>query len=126
MDLVENVMLPAMALPAFQRGSRAARRRAESLLESVGLGGRMRHTPFELSGGEQQRAALARSLMNNPDILFADEPTGNLDDATGETVLDKLVEMNRESQRALVVVTHSRLVASRCDRVLTLDEGVLM
>jgi predicted ABC-type transport system involved in lysophospholipase L1 biosynthesis ATPase subunit len=123
MDLAENVMLPAMAAGGL--GRRRARERARELLEQVGLADRATHTPLELSGGEQQRAALARALMNAPALLLADEPTGNLDRDTGAQILDLLFGLSREHTHALVVVTHAPEVAARCDRVLRLEDGVL-
>ena len=124
MDLAENVMLPAWA--AGVRGTRAAlRRRALQLLDRVGLADRATHTPLELSGGEQQRAALARALMNEPPLLLADEPTGNLDRATGAQILDLLFGIARQAEHALVLVTHSPEVAALCDRTLTLSDGRL-
>jgi len=124
MDLAENVMLPAWA--AGVRGTRAAlRRRALQLLDRVGLADRATHTPLELSGGEQQRAALARALMNEPPLLLADEPTGNLDRATGAQILDLLFGIARQAGHALVLVTHSPEVAALCDRTLTLADGRL-
>jgi predicted ABC-type transport system involved in lysophospholipase L1 biosynthesis ATPase subunit len=121
MDVADNVLLPAMALGATDRS--ALRRRALSLLEQVGLAGRAAHTPLELSGGEQQRVALARALMNDPALILADEPTGNLDRATGTQVLDLLFGITRDRGHALVVVTHAPDVAARCDRVLALEDG---
>ncbi len=125
MDLAENVMLPAWA--AGVGLSRAAmRRRAIELLDHVGLADRATHTPLELSGGEQQRAALARALMNEPLLLLADEPTGNLDMRTGTQILDLLFGITQNTGHALVIVTHSPDVAARCDRTLTLDDGMLI
>jgi len=124
MDLAENVMLPAWA--AGGRGGRAAmRRRAIELLDRVGLADRATHTPLELSGGEQQRAALARALMNEPPLLLADEPTGNLDRGTGAQILDLLFGLARQTGHALVLVTHSPEIAALCDRTLTLADGRL-
>lgn len=123
MDIVENVMLPAMARGCLS--GRAMRARAEALLARVGLGERLRHRPQELSGGEQQRAAIARALMNEPALILADEPTGNLDAKTGEVVLEALFELVREQQVLLVMVTHNPETAARCGRVLTLAEGRL-
>ena len=119
MDIVENVMLPAMALGTVKH----PRKRAEELLDAVGLKDRLTHTPMELSGGEQQRVALARAMMNNPKLLLADEPTGNLDSATGATVLDLLFQMSEG--HALIMVTHSKDIAARCDRVVVLENGQL-
>ena len=112
-----------MALGRLSR--RAMRARAEDLLARVGLQDRLRHTPPELSGGEQQRAAIARALMNEPAILLADEPTGNLDAATGAQVLDLLFELARERRALLVMITHSPETAARCSRTLRLEGGVL-
>ena len=123
MDLLENVMLPAMALPDWLHGGGPARVRALELLEAVGLADRADHLPMELSGGEQQRAALARALMNQPRLVLADEPTGNLDDATGGRVMDLLLSLTDGRDHALVMVTHNRRVAQRCDRVLQLTDG---
>ena len=123
MDVLENVVLPAMALPGWLHAAGRARARALELLEAVGLGDRAGHLPMELSGGEQQRAALARALMNTPRLVLADEPTGNLDDNTGGRVLDLLLSLTHGQGHALVMVTHNRRVAGRCDRVLHLTEG---
>ena len=122
LDIVENVLLPSMT----GRGRvPAARARARELLAKVGLGDRLRHLPAELSGGEQQRVALARALMCRPEIILADEPTGNLDALTGEEILKLLFEVN-EAPIACVMVTHSAAAAARCDRVLKLDGGHLV
>ncbi len=123
MDCVENVLLPALALPRHPPVS-ALRRRAEELLDAVGLGHRLRHKPLELSGGEQQRAAIARALMNNPPLLLADEPTGNLDEALGIQVLDLLFSLG--ASRSIVLVTHSPAIAARCTRTLNLKDGLLV
>ncbi len=125
LDVVENVMLPGMALA--RHGTRPElRRRAVDLLTRVGLGERTAHMPQELSGGEQQRAAIARALLTGPQIILADEPTGNLDAQTGDSVLDSLFALARERGHALVMVTHSHAVAGRCDRTLLLEEGQLL
>lgn len=121
MSVLENVMLPAMAIGRLSR--REMRERALGLLEKAGLAGRATHRPLELSGGEQQRAAVARALMNSPALILADEPTGNLDRATGGTVLDLLFSLARTRGSALVIVTHDPAVAARCDRTLSLEEG---
>ena len=123
MDLEENVMLPAMA--SRHLGRPAMRARALHLLKLVGLADRASHTPLELSGGEQQRAAIARALMNEPMLLLADEPTGNLDRSTGLEALHMLFALAKESGHALVVVTHSQEVADVCDRTVRLENGVL-
>ena len=125
MDVLENVTLPAMALPRRGRLDEAPRDRALRLLDAVGLADRAEHRPMELSGGEQQRAALARALMNNPSLVLADEPTGNLDEGTGAHVLDCLFSLTKASGHALVLVTHNLATARSCDRVLRLEDGVL-
>jgi putative ABC transport system ATP-binding protein len=122
LDILENVALPSMAL----RSGGAAKERATELLQEVGLGDRIGHRPQELSGGEQQRAALARALMNKPDIIFADEPTGNLDSRTGDKVLHYLFQLAERGGHTLVLVTHSRDVAARCSRQLVLKDGLLV
>lgn len=114
---LENVMVPSLI-----RGKQG-RARAMELLERVGLGGRTGHLPSELSGGEQQRVAIARSLMNDPAILFADEPTGNLDTATGASVMKLLMELVNERKRTLLVVTHDQGLARVGDRKVTLVDG---
>ena len=121
---LENVMLPLEIGPA-QRG-RTARTRALELLERVGLNGRSAHEARTLSGGEQQRVALARAFVTQPAILFADEPTGSLDSATGAAVIDLMFELNRELGSTLVVVTHDPEVASRCSRCVELRAGRIM
>ena len=126
MDLRENVMLPAMALPPALRQTANIRERARELIASVGLSERERHTPYELSGGEQQRIALARALMNAPRLILADEPTGNLDSDTGSHVLELLFGLISGGGHALVMVTHNADVASRCDRKLHLLNGLLV
>lgn len=125
MTIVENVMLPALAVSPLGMPSAAMRGRARELLETVGLGHRLEHRPLELSGGEQQRTALARALMNKPALILADEPTGNLDEATGRRVLDSLFAMADDDGVTLVVVTHSGAVAARCSRQLRLEGGML-
>ncbi len=122
LDIIENVALPAMA----HRSTSKARARAKELLHEVGLGERIGHRPQELSGGEQQRVALARALMNEPDVIFADEPTGNLDSKTGGKVLHYLFQLVESRGHTLVLVTHSREVAARCSRQMTLKDGCLI
>ena len=117
---LENVMLPAELA-----GRRDARERAVAALESVGLGARLSHYPQQLSGGEQQRVALARAFAAEPKILFADEPTGNLDTTTGARIIDLLFALNRERGATLVLVTHDAQLAARCGRTLRLREGRL-
>ena len=115
---LENAMLP---LELAGRGD--ARTAAREVLDRVGLGERVGHYPRQLSGGEQQRVAIARAFVTRPDVLFADEPTGNLDAATGARVVDLLFSLNREAGATLVLVTHDRSLADRCGRVIRLDAG---
>jgi putative ABC transport system ATP-binding protein len=117
---LENVMLPVELA-----GHRDARERAGAALTQVGLGARLAHYPRQLSGGEQQRVALARAFAGEPRILFADEPTGNLDTATGARIIDLMFELNRSRGATLILVTHDERLATRCQRVLTLREGLL-
>jgi len=125
LSVLENVLLPGLSLPgAFLQG-RKLRQRAGELLARVGLAERLEHRPSELSGGEQQRVALARALMNRPELLLADEPTGNLDSQTGEDVLRYLFDLVREQNLTLVIVTHNEAVAARCARHLVLRDGQL-
>jgi len=116
---VENVCLPAMI------GGRKAKERAAHLLDLVGLGARLQHLPSELSGGEQQRVAIARALVNDPQILFADEPTGNLDSKTGGEVMNLLLSVVAEAKKTLMVVTHDTRLAGQGDRKLVLRDGML-
>jgi putative ABC transport system ATP-binding protein len=117
---LENVMLPAELA-----GHGDARSRAREALSRVGLAERLQHYPHQLSGGEQQRVAIARAFAGSPKILFADEPTGNLDVDTGARIIELLFDLNRESAATLVLVTHDEALASRCNRVLTLKDGML-
>jgi predicted ABC-type transport system involved in lysophospholipase L1 biosynthesis ATPase subunit len=122
LEAVENV---ALAGWVARRPAAQVRRQAEALLASVGLGGRIHHRPLELSGGEQQRVAIARALINDPVILFADEPTGNLDSATGAGVMELLLRLQRERGMTLILVTHEVAVARQCQRVLEIRDGAL-
>jgi putative ABC transport system ATP-binding protein len=115
---IENVMLP---LELARRSD--ARPAAADVLARVGLAARAAHYPRQLSGGEQQRVAIARAFVTRPDVLFADEPTGNLDTTTGERIMDLLFELNAASQATLVLVTHDRALAARCSRLVRLDAG---
>jgi len=120
MTALENVMLPLELAGAEDAGAPA-----RAMLERVGLAERLHHYPKQLSGGEQQRVAIARAFVTRPKLLFADEPTGNLDAATGQQVIDLLFELNRESGTTLLLVTHDEAVTGRCDRVLHLAAGRL-
>ncbi len=116
---VENVCLPGMI------GGRDAKDRGAHLLNQVGLGSRLQHLPAELSGGEQQRVAIARALVNDPQIIFADEPTGNLDSKTGGEIMNLLLSVVAESKKTLMVVTHDTSLAGQGDRMLVLRDGML-
>jgi putative ABC transport system ATP-binding protein len=120
LNALENVMLPLEL-----RGDAEARDKAEAMLGRVGLSSRLRHYPKYLSGGEQQRVALARAFVTEPPLLFADEPTGSLDAATGEAVIQLMFELNRERGSTLVLVTHDPAMAARCGRTLTITAGRL-
>lgn len=116
----ENVEVPMMGQPV---GRRERRRRAEELLERVGLAGRMNHLPAQLSGGERQRVAIARALANRPAIILADEPTGNLDSQSGAEVVALMRELNRDLGTTIIIVTHDPSVARRADRILLMRDG---
>jgi putative ABC transport system ATP-binding protein len=118
MTALENVAVPLELAGVADANGRAARE-----LAAVGLGERMQHYPAELSGGEQQRVALARALAPNPSILVADEPTGNLDEATGKQIIELLFAAHRERETTLVLVTHDAALAARCERVVRLRSG---
>jgi putative ABC transport system ATP-binding protein len=118
LNALENVMLPLEL-----SGRRDARATATRMLQRVGLGERLGHYPKVLSGGEQQRVALARAFVVQPAVLLADEPTGSLDFATGEKVMELMFELNREQGTTLVLVTHDRAIAQRCDRRITIEAG---
>ena len=120
LNALDNVMLPLEL-----KGDKNARQQAEKLLERVGLSERHEHRPVQLSGGEQQRVAIARAFAGQPEILFADEPTGNLDQNSGENIIELLFELNQEQGTTLVLVTHDQLLAKACQRQFQLDHGVL-
>jgi len=120
---LENVMMPLLI---GGRDESTARSRAEELLAAVGLAGRMTHRPAQLSGGEQQRVAVARALVNDPVVVLADEPSGNLDQFNGERLHDLFATLSREFETALVAVTHNGMLAARADRVLMLEAGRLI
>lgn len=121
LNALENVMLPLEL-----EGHADAHQRARALLERVGLGQRLTHYPRQLSGGEQQRVAIARAFAAEPDVLFADEPTGNLDSHTGERISDLLFQLNQERGTTLVLVTHDERLAHRCQRLIRLEAGHLI
>ena len=125
LDVLENVFLPAMAgkgVIGWLSSRGRVRRRAKELLERLGLGERARHKPYELSGGERQRVAIGRALMNEPRVLLADEPTGNLDSATGNGILEVFEELNRAGQ-TIVMVSHDERIARRAGRIISLADG---
>jgi putative ABC transport system ATP-binding protein len=117
---IENVMLPAEL-----KNDPDAEKKAREVLERVGLGHRMHHYPRQLSGGEQQRVAIARAFASSAEILFADEPTGNLDTKTGAHIIDLLFDLNHEFGTTLVLVTHDQRLAGRCDRSIQIESGML-
>lgn len=123
LDALENVCAPARIgrIPPVE-----AEKRAIELLQRVGLGDRLDHRPNELSGGEQQRVAIARALINNPELILADEPTGNLDSVTGREIIDLLCELHAERKTALLIATHDANVASRAPKVLVLADGKII
>ncbi|CAM4087612.1 ATP-binding cassette domain-containing protein [Comamonas aquatilis] len=118
---LENVMLPLEL-----SGARDARARATQMLERVGLGQRLAHYPKLLSGGEQQRVALARAFVVEPAVLLADEPTGSLDFATGQTIMELMLALNRERGTTLIMVTHDRAIAAQCERRITIEAGAVL
>ena len=121
LNALENVMLPLELA-----GAADARASAHSIIEQVGLEERWRHYPAQLSGGEKQRVAIARAFATEPAVLFADEPTGNLDSRTGSNIMELMFELNRNSSTNLVLVTHDLSIAKRCGRMLSLDAGLLV
>ncbi len=121
LNALENVMLPLEL-----RGDKDAKQKAEQMLAKVGLSSRLKHYPKFLSGGEQQRVALARAFVTEPPLLFADEPTGSLDAATGEAVIQLMFELNRERGSSLVLVTHDLSIAARCGRTISIAAGRLI
>ncbi|WP_111637092.1 ABC transporter ATP-binding protein [Marinomonas shanghaiensis] len=120
LQAIENVMLPAEL-----KGDKDARKKAEVLLDKVGLSHRLTHYPNQLSGGEQQRVAIARAFASNPKILFADEPTGNLDEENGKLIIKLLFDLNQSQGTTLVMVTHDNELAKMCDRQLVMSAGQL-
>ena len=115
-----------MLLPLELAGKSMPRQAASEVLRQVGLSERWSHYPAQLSGGEKQRVAIARAFATEPAVLFADEPTGNLDSRTGDNVMELMFEMNKNSSTTLILVTHDKSLAARCDRVIGLDAGRLV
>ena len=126
LTVLENVLLPTMAAVRKDLALGDSKARALELLGKVGLGDRVEHLPSELSGGEMQRVALARALVTDPDLVLADEPTGNLDAMTGADILRMLADLSRGGKTSLVMVTHSPEAAAICDRTLALENGILI
>lgn len=122
-NAVENVELPLLLAGKRQK---AARSDAVEMLDRVGLGHRLSHRPSEMSGGEQQRVTIARALVGRPQVVWADEPTGNLDSAMAESIMDLLVELNRNEGQTIVLVTHDAAIGSRVPRLITMRDGVLV
>jgi len=123
LSALENVMIPMI----FQGKSESERReRAEFLLSSLGLGERILHRPAELSGGEQQRIAIARALSNNPEIIVADEPTGNLDSSTGKKIMEILINLHQEEKKTIIVVTHDPTIANYSNQIVNIKDGQLV
>ena len=121
LNALENVMLPLELA-----GQDGARKAAQDIIDKVGLADRWSHYPAQLSGGEKQRVAIARAFATEPAVLFADEPTGNLDARTGANIMELMFELNRNSSTTLVLVTHDKSLAERCDRIISLDIGSLV
>ncbi|MEM6312951.1 MAG: ABC transporter ATP-binding protein [Planctomycetota bacterium] len=126
LDVLQNTQLAALVPHAGQPDRRTRRQRATELLELFGLQDRLSHRPAQLSGGERQRVAIARALMNEPELLLADEPTGNLDTETGEKIMEQIGRLHAERGQTLVMVTHDRALAKSADRDLVLQDGKLV
>lgn len=122
LNVEENIMLPVLL---DNKNMKEYRNRTEEMLEIVGLSERSRHTPRELSGGEQQRVAIARALINKPEIILADEPTGNLDSKTGMEIMELLKEVNKKQKKTIVMVTHSKEAASYAERTIHVKDGTI-
>ncbi|NPA53361.1 MAG: ABC transporter ATP-binding protein [Aquificae bacterium] len=118
--ILENVMLPVQI---YNRGG--AKEKAEKILRLLGLSHRLKHKPSQVSGGEQQRAAIARAVVNEPDVILADEPTGNLDSKNAQKVMEIFLQMNKEKNVSIVIATHDREIAEYCNRILYLKDGVI-
>ncbi len=118
---LENVMMPLII-----RGQKDAKKKAEELLKRVGLGHRLSHRPAQLSGGERQRVAIARAIVGQPRLLLADEPTGNLDWKTAESIINLLMDLHREKKFTTIIVTHNSYIASKCDKIYLLEKGRLI
>ncbi len=126
LNVLENTLLPAMVAAPWYKAlirARPGKALAVQMLEEMGLGGRLKHRPNELSGGERQRAAIARALVNTPSLLLADEPTGNLDPRTGQSIIDVLVRRRQQGAYTMLLVTHDTAIAKLADRVVRLEDG---
>ena len=121
-NALENVLIPGL----MRKKKRTVRQEAQRILELVGLKNRMRHFPNQLSGGEQQRLAIARALINQPDLLFCDEPTGNLDSVTGRGIIELIRQLNHIQQMTVILVTHNKELANSTDRIFHLNDGILI
>lgn len=128
LNVLDNVLVASMVKRGlgYLGARRELRAKAASVLETMGLGHRLKHRPAELSGGERQRVAIARALINGPRLFLADEPTGNLDQSTGQKILDAIMDFRRESKQTMVIVTHDAATAARADRVVRIQEGLLV
>jgi len=128
LNATENVLLPAMIAESrlrYRANRKRHRSRARDLLARFGMGERLKHRPSQLSGGERQRVAMARALFNDPEILLADEPTGNLDRGTGEKVLELLFEEQRRRSLSMILVTHDESIARQCERAVVMEDGLI-
>lgn len=121
-----NVEIPLVYAPSNGHGDKSHHQRAEEMLEAVGLGDRMNHRPSELSGGEQQRVAIARALVNEPDLILADEPTGNLDSHTGADIVNLLLKLNHERGLTVIIVTHDANIAAQTQRIIHIRDGLIV
>jgi len=129
LSAMENVVLPAMISESnlgYRKRKQEFEAKARQMLEHFGLKERLKHKPAQMSGGERQRVAMARALFQDPQILLADEPTGNLDQATGEVVLEMLFEEQKRRELAMILVTHDRSLAERCERVIEMQDGLIL
>lgn len=122
-NAIENVMIPGFVKGDLSRGD--VRKKAKSLLEQLGLEKRLKHKPYQLSGGEQQRVAIARALLNEPKIILSDEPTGNLDSKSGKEIIKLLMNLNYVSQQTIMIVTHDESIAKQCHRTIHMRDGLL-
>lgn len=127
-SVLENILLPALYAKDSGRNVEESilRKRAIDLAEMVGLGERLNYHPNQLSGGQQQRVAICRALMNDPEIILADEPTGNLDSVSAEQIIDLLKELNRQQKKTILIITHDHDIAQKCDRIIRIKDGMVV